>query len=230
MVFSLFQYERLLLFRSDATTLRLVGESAPSITQDTWAAHALGTDAYSVDYKAAITGCLNLHVDFPSLSTLRVVDSANFVPNLTGLYIDNCTNLTDISFNAFPHLTTISMSGTYLRDGIFSQIAPSRTLALVDVSNTKYITHVPSAATVNIAHSAVTTIDAYATAPIRVVANDARVTSITLTSSTTALVWSYAGKTLTVNGATSALTILTPQPSDVSAGAAIVVPLTYYPA
>jgi hypothetical protein len=230
MGFSVFQFEHLLFYRAAPTVLRLVGETPINSTSDTWASHVNGSDAYSTSYVSAIQNCNSLYVDFKNLSSLSVQDTANFVPNLTGLYLDDCTNITSLSLTHFPNLTSISIAGTSLRDDTLTQIPLTRRLVLVDASNTRNITHVPSALTVNVGHSLVTAIDASMSHPVRIVANDARITSLQVFSETTTLVWSYSGKTLTVSGAGSGLTILTPQASsDIFAGNAVIVPISYWP-
>lgn len=224
--FSVFAYDRLLLHEPAPGTLRVIGESATAT--DTWNNHH-GGDAYSVAYVNAIAACETMIVDYKSLSSFDVVDRANFVPNLTSLDLSDCTVLTSANITLFGNLVALSIANTPLTNSIFQSLPTDKELRLVDVSNTRNITHVPSAQTVVAGHSLVTNIDP-ALAPLeRLVANDARITSLQVTDVASAIMWSYAGKNLTVSGSSANLTVFTPQEStSVVAPGAHVIEISYY--
>lgn len=205
---NLFQYDRLLLYRSAPDTLRVIGESTTS--RDTWEAHADQHDSYSIAYKDAILQCRNLIVDYKELASFDVIDRAHFVPHVESLTLNGCARLTQANV-AFVNITSLSIAGTALTDAIFTQIRPQQQMRLVDVSNTRNITYVPCAETINVGHSLVTTIRPGSVPIVRLVANDSRLTTVQASPSTSMILWAYPGKTLTITGGTNDLTVLTPQ-------------------
>lgn len=226
--FTLFQYERFLLHMSRSDTLRVIGESTENM--DTWSNHDTSSDAYSVAYREAISGCTRMIVDFKGLTSFDVIDHVHFVPNLNTLVLNDCTLLRTANL-AFPNLTSLSISNTQLNDSVLRQLPiETKALILVDVSHTRHITHVPSAETINIGHSMVTSIDPAISDVHRIVANDARLTSLRATALTSVILWSYPGRSLTISGATSALTVLTPQSVDsvVSSANTTIIPISYF--
>lgn len=225
--YNLFQYDRMLLFRSAPDTLRVIGESTSSM--DTWAAHATLGDSYSLAYVDAIVKCKKLIVDYKELSSFDVADRAHFVPHVESLTLNGCTRLAHANI-AFANVVAVSVAGTALTDAIFTTLQRQQPMRLVDVSNTRNITYVPCAATINAGHSLVTTILPSTTPLVRLVANDSRLTAVQASPSTTTILWSYPGKSLTIGGGTSVLTVLTPQRvSDVVCNADVtVLPISYY--
>jgi len=206
--FNLFQYDRLLLHKSDEETLHVIGEAASA--HDTWVNHASSGDVYSMAYVDAISSCKHMVVDYKNLSAFGVVDTANFVPNLESLYMNDCVGLASANV-AFANLVAFSVANTPLNDSVFMQLPSNKALDLIDISNTRNITHVPSANTINAGHSLLTSIDPAVASVKRLVANDARITSVLATDQTSAILWSYPGRTLTVTGATNNCTVFTPQ-------------------
>jgi hypothetical protein len=224
---NLFQYDRMLLYRSAPDTLRVIGESTAS--HDTWDAHAALSDSYSIAYKDAIVQCRKLIVEYKELASFDVVDRAHFVPNIESLMLNGCARLTHANI-AFANISSLSIAGTALTDAIFTQIRPQQHMRLVDVSNTRNITYVPCAETINAGHSLVTTILPGTVPIVRLVANDSRLTTVQASPSTSTILWAYPGKTLTITGGSSNLTVLTPQePSDIICNADIsVLRISYY--
>lgn len=227
--FNLFQYDTLLLYRSNANTLRVIGQATD--THDTWVNHAGLNDDYSTAYLAAITACTHMYVDYKTLSAFDVNDKANFVPNLEYLNLNDCTLMTTANVTSFANLVSFSISNTSLFDNVFAQLPMDKSLDLIDVSNTRNITHVPSANTIIAAHSMLTNIDPAISKVKRLIANNARITTVQATDQTSVIIWSYSGRKLTITGATNNLTVLTPQAvTDVvgSMGSMVVLPMSYF--